>query len=202
MTTKVPRPKRSMRVQMATSSAEAAAALEKQGLTLPAQPTDPIPSVPESVSELGDGPLMELFAALTAWAGFLSGQLAVAEIDERAAESALDELEALALIRSHREEKDEREARLAEEAAVEEDKPPRRRAAPPAPGMTVLKAHRDLDPAVVEQKQEIANRYAYRKLIGVLFTNVERDAALVSRELTRRTGSYESKPRRESRWRA
>lgn len=67
---------------------------------------------------------------------------------------------------------------------------------------TVLKAQRDLDPLVQELKQDIANRYAYRKLVGVLFTNVERDAALVSRELTRRTGSYEAKPRRENRWRA
>lgn len=68
--------------------------------------------------------------------------------------------------------------------------------------VAVAKASRVLDPDVAEQKQEVANRYAYRKLVAVLFTNIERDAALVSRELTRRTGSYEAKPRRESRWRA
>lgn len=119
---------------------------------------------------------MELFATLTAWAGFLSGQLAVAEIDERAAESVLEAAEATALVRDWGGTKDDRVA--------------------------VAKAQRSADPEVMERKQEVANRYAYRKLIGVLFTNVERDAALVSRELTRRTGSYESKPRRESRWRA
>lgn len=113
---------------------------------------------------------------MTGWAGYLSGQVATAEIDERAAEATLDTAEAVALVRS-------REDADAKALA------------------TILKAQRDLDPAVVEMRQEVANRYAYRKLVGVLFTNVERDAALVSRELTRRTGSYEAKPRRESRWR-
>lgn len=68
--------------------------------------------------------------------------------------------------------------------------------------VTVAKAERSLDPDVMEQKQEVANRYAYRKMIGVLFINTEREAALVSRELTRRTGSYEAKPRRDVRWRS
>lgn len=68
--------------------------------------------------------------------------------------------------------------------------------------VAVAKAQRQADPAVIEHKQDVANRYAYRKLVAVLFTNIERNAALVSRELTRRTGSLEAKPRRESRWRA
>ena len=68
--------------------------------------------------------------------------------------------------------------------------------------VTVAKAERSLDPDVLERKQEVANRYAYRKMIGVLFINTEREAALVSRELTRRTGSYEAKPRRDVRWRS
>ena len=174
--TKVMRPQRNLQVEMAEASAAAAAKLEKQGLELPTQPVDPVPRVPDSLSELGDGPLMELFAQLTAWAGFLSGQLATAEIDERASESVLEAAEATALVRDWGGTRDDRVA--------------------------VAKAHRIVDPEVAEQKQRVAERYAYRKLVGVLFTNVERDAALVSRELTRRTGSYEAKPRRESRWRA
>lgn len=173
---KVMRPRVNLQVQAAEASAQAMKALALQGLTLPAQPSDPIPTVPESLSELGDGPLMELFALLTAWAGFLSAQLAVAEIDERAAESVLEAAEATALVTGWGGTKDDRVA--------------------------VAKAQRMADPEVIERKQEVANRYAYRKLVGVLFTNIERDAALVSRELTRRTGSYEAKPRRESRWRA
>lgn len=170
------RPLRNVAVETAEESAAALAKLQKQGLTLPERPELDIPRVPVELSELADGPLMELFAQLTAWAGFLSGQLAAAEIDERAAETVLEAAEATAMIRDWGGTKDDRVA--------------------------VAKASRVLDPDVAEQKQQVSERYAYRKLVGVLFTNVERDAALVSRELTRRTGSYEAKPRRESRWRA
>jgi len=167
---------RNVEVEAAESSAAAMKKLSLQGLSLPKQPTDPIPPVPDSLSELGDGPLMELFAQLTGWAGFLSGQLAVSEIDERAAESVLEAAEATAMVRDWGGTRDTRVA--------------------------VAKAQRQADPAVIEHKQDVANRYAYRKLVAVLFTNIERNAALVSRELTRRTGSLEAKPRRESRWRA
>ena len=66
--------------------------------------------------------------------------------------------------------------------------------------VAVAKAQRQADPQVIERKQTVAERYAYRKLVAVLFGNVEREAALVSRELTRRTGSQEARPRRETRW--
>lgn len=72
---------------------------------------------------------------------------------------------------------------------------------PPEIRVSLAKAKRAQDADVVDRKQDVANRYAYRKLVGVLFTNAERDAALISRELTRRTGSLEAKPRRENRWR-
>lgn len=143
-----------------------------------------MPTVPDALSELADAPLMELFAHLTSWAGFLSGQLACAEIDERSAEAVLEVAEATALLRGN--------------AELHEVGPMGGRIETKA---TLLKAHRDTTPEVLAQKQAISERYAYRKLVGVLFTNVERDAALVSRELTRRTGSYEAKPRRDGRWR-
>lgn len=106
----------------------------------------------------------------------MGAQVAAAEIDERAAEEVQEAAEATALIRDWGGTKEER--------------------------VTVAKAHRLVDPDVAEQRQKVLDQYAYRKLIGVLFTNVERDAFIVSRELTRRTGSLEAKPRRESRWRA
>ena len=173
---RVMRPQRNVAVETAEASAAAVALLEKQGLSLPRQPDDRLPRVPDSLSELGDGPLMELFAQLTAWAGFLGAQLAAAEIDERAAEFVLEAAEATAMVRDW--------------GGSGKDR------------VTVAKAERSLDPDVMEQKQEVANRYAYRKMIGVLFINTEREAALVSRELTRRTGSYEAKPRRDVRWRS
>lgn len=114
--------------------------------------------------------------------------MAIAEIDERAAESTLETTQALSLLRSYDKLDGERE--VGPRGGVTEVR------------MTVLKAQREADPVVQELKQEVAARYAYRKLVGVMFTNVERDASLVSRELTRRTGSYEAKPRRENRWRA
>jgi hypothetical protein len=58
-----------------------------------------------------------------------------------------------------------------------------------------------LDPEVIRIKEELADNMAYRKLIQTLASNLERDAALVSRELTRRTAGISSTPsRRASRY--
>jgi hypothetical protein len=39
----------------------------------------------------------------------------------------------------------------------------------------------------VELEEEFLNAYAYRKMLEVVSNNFERDVALVSREITRRT---------------
>ena len=119
---------------------------------------------------------MELFARFTAWLDYLSGILGVAEVDEREAEKALAGQEAAVMLRRER---------------VKGDT------------VTLAKAERDADPDVQERAEVVEQAYAYRKLLGVLYGNAERDLALVSRELTRRVGGNQSsRTERSARWRA
>lgn len=174
MTRPVARRRANLTLQMSEASETAAAKLKKQGLELPDKPESEIPRLPEDITEVGDENLMTLFVQLTAWAGFLSSQLACAFIDERAAENLVEVAEATSLIRDW--------------GGTSKDR------------VTVAKAERMVDPDVQDQKQKHAEHYAYRKLVEVLYSNVDRDAAAVSRELTRRTSGADPKTRRADRW--
>ena len=55
--------------------------------------------------------------------------------------------------------------------------------------VTYARAQVAADPRIVALKDVVEEAYAYRKLVESLAANVERDASLVSRELTRRTSS-------------
>lgn len=63
------------------------------------------------------------------------------------------------------------------------------------------RAERDLNPDVCEWRDSVDLAHAKRKLIGVMRDAAERDAALVSRELTRRLGRQDNHERRTDRWR-
>lgn len=116
---------------------------------------------------------MQLFAEFTEWTNYVAGVLGVSEVDEREAEKSLDGVEAVTMLR------------LA-----------------PTGTMTMAKLERDRDPEVVEKRESVEAAHAYRKLLGVLYGNVERDLALVSRELTRRVGgNASSRADRSARWR-
>lgn len=160
-------------MKRAIDEAEARRQIEEEGIDLPAQPSFESPRVPVSLPDMDDDDLMKLFVRLTRWADYLSGQLALAEIDEQSIAAVLRVAEATSLIRNWGGGRDDRVA--------------------------IAKAERDTDPAVTEWSDKLQVAHARRKLLGVMFTNMERDAALVSRELTRRVGR-EPTSRRADRW--
>lgn len=142
-------------------SATALSLLAQQGLTRVEKPEGDMPSLPSSLPDLGDEELMELFTGLTGWHDYVAYQVAMAAIDERSAQKKLDYAEASALIGGWGGGSDAR--------------------------VSVAKAKVRTDPKVMQMTEELDALHAYRKLVEVMATNLERDAALVSRELTRRT---------------
>ena len=121
--------------------------------------------------------MMRLFVGLTRWTDHYAGQLAIAEVEERETETVLEKAKALVLL-----------GKWAH--AGKDDR------------ITIAKAEVATDPDVEEWQAKHDEAYARRKMLGVLFQAAERDAAAVSRELTRRTGRMESNDRRSSRWSA
>lgn len=145
--------------------------LSTQGLNLPTSPQGSIPSLPNDITSLGDEDLMDLFVLFTSWSDFVGVQVACAQVDEKASQRALD---------------------LAEVSSYT-------RTAGGGGRVTDNKAKAASDPLVIEANKEFEEKYAYRKLIEALQASVERDAALISREITRRTSSTSN---RRDRWTA
>lgn len=141
---------------------------------MPARPVFDIPKLPIRLSDRTDDQLMQLFVALTRWTDHLAGRVAEAEVDERAAEAVLNKAQSLVLLSNWSGARDER--------------------------VTMSKAQRDVDPEVEKRQAEFDNRHAFRKMLSVLYSSTERDAAVVSRELTRRVGRREDHERRVHRW--
>lgn len=168
-------PNRSLRV----SSDRAHAALKDlsaSGLNMPTGPDDDIPRLPTDITELDDPGLMNLFSALVAWADYVGAQVALAQIDERNSQRALDYAEASATSRHWTGGSGERVAVMKKKVAEDDE---------------VVTAYDALD-----------THHAYRKLIEVLAANLDRDTQLISRELTRRTASAGSTTRRKDKWSA
>jgi hypothetical protein len=117
---------------------------------------------------------MALFVGLTRWTDYVGSEFAIAEVEEHSAEVVLEKAKALGL--------------LANWAGGKEDR------------TTIAKAEAANSPAVVEWQSEYDVLYAKRKMLGMLYAKAERDAALVSRELTRRVGKRENNDRRADRW--
>lgn len=137
------------------------------------QPSAQPPTVPTNLTELPDSDLMELFVRLTQWAKFFQHRLVQAEIEERNAEQVLELRQARYVAAKWSGGKDER--------------------------INALKAERDADPEISDAKSELNQKWATRKLAGVLYGGVDRDSFLVSREISRRQGSGD-RERRVDRW--
>ena len=133
--------------------------VEQQALSVPRRPVDE-PELPDDVTELHDSALMELLVLFTRWADYSGARLAMAFADERTAEAAHDLAKAKASVRDWGGTKDDR--------------------------VTVAKARTETDDEVVTTRQAVLDAYAYRKLTEAVFDAHVRDAAVVSRELTRR----------------
>jgi len=159
---------------LGSDSSAATARLARQGLSLPLRPEFEIPSLPRDITELSDEQLMDAFVELTSWNDYISTQVAAAQVDERAAQRLLDVTEANATASNWSGGRDDRVA--------------------------ITKAKVATDPSVAAAREAFAERHAYRKLVEALGFNVERDAALFSRELTRRTSGATPTARRSSRW--
>lgn len=161
-------------VKASMNSAEVSSDVAMQGLSLPDMPQKEVPSLPRDITSLSDEDLMELFVALTAWNDYASVQVVFAQVDERDCQRVLDLAEARAVAANWTGGRDDRVA--------------------------IAKAKIATDDQVVKAREQLDYRHAYRKLVEVIASNVERDAALVSRELTRRTAGATSVVRRSSRW--
>lgn len=150
-----------MSMKLGPSSQRAYDELLSQGLSLHPQPETEIPVLPPDLTAIDDEDLMILYSLLTAWSDFVSAQVSCAQVDERAAEKKLSHSENLLMIASG-------------------DRGDR---------VTFARAQVAADPKISALKEEIERLHAYRKLVETLSTNIERDANLVSRELTRRTSA-------------
>jgi hypothetical protein len=56
--------------------------------------------------------------------------------------------------------------------------------------ITAIKAEVAIDPKILGLSEKLEESYAYRKMVEVMFYNLERDTALVSREITRRSSDF------------
>jgi hypothetical protein len=123
---------------------------------------DKQPPMPKDISLLESDELSALFTRLTAWSNFVAGQLAASQVDEKVLEKRRDMLEAKLLI-------------MKDTSKVKGER------------VTMMKAQVMADPDFMEIEERYMNAYAYRKMLEVVYNNFERDVALVSREITRRT---------------
>ena len=66
--------------------------------------------------------------------------------------------------------------------------------------VAALKAAIASDPTIMKLSDNLDNIYAYRKMVEVMFHNLERDTALVSREITRRSSDFRAIRKDKSSW--
>ena len=132
------------------------------GFPLTPKPKYDIPGLPRDITELDDEGLMDLFVQFTQWTDHLAGAQAIAIINERESQRALDNAEDAAMMANWT-------------GAKGGDK------------ITIIKSIIGASQSIQDLKQDVDIKYAFRKLIETKTQCVERDSQLVSRELTRRT---------------
>jgi hypothetical protein len=140
--------------------------LAELGLSIK-KPTMDVGNLPADITLLSSEQLGEKFTVLTAWADYAASQLAVAQIEERTVQRKLDFLENKMLVQ-----------RMG--TAVKGER------------ITLVKAQIAVEPEIQDLSIEYEEKYAYRKLVEMMLSNYERDIALVSRELTRRSNDLRS----------
>ena len=148
-------------LNLGPASQQAVNKMQEQNLNLWPEQTDH-PQMPKDISTVDSDELSELFTQLTAWSNYVAGQLAAAQVDEKTIEKRKDMLEArLFLAKDTAKVKGER--------------------------VTLIKAQVMADENYMKLEEQLLTAYAYRKMVEVIANNFERDIALVSREITRRT---------------
>jgi hypothetical protein len=153
---------------------EAIESLKEQGFVLPHKP-DHAPELPDDVSTLDDESLLKLMQEFTAWADYASAQVGMAVIAERESDLALEKATAEVWHRS---------------LAVD-----------PKMSVTVLKTVSLTVTEVADARDQYESAYAYRRMASDIADRFERDAQLLSRELTRRNQSeFNVRQRRRAKW--
>jgi hypothetical protein len=148
-------------LNLGDGSKQAVEKMREQNINLwPEQ--DKQPPMPKDISLLESDELSALFTRLTAWSNFVAGQLAASQVDEKVLEKRRDMLEAKLLI-------------MKDTSKVKGER------------VTMMKAQVMADPDFMDVEERYMSAYAYRKMLEVVYNNFERDVALVSREITRRT---------------
>ena len=114
---------------------------------------------------------MQLFSEFVQWQNYAATELAGYEVAEDRAEATVRRLEAEGFVLN-----------IGGSTKV-----------------TETRAAINADPKMERARQDVLNAYAKRKMTQVIFTNCERTAALISRELSRRIGR-DPIERRQARW--
>lgn len=127
----------------------------------PDRPGFDIPRLEPDIDDLTDKQLMDLLVKFTRWTDYLQMQAALEEIRERYSDAEVKKLEGLYMTANKPE-------RVTE-------------------AVTWVRASMESDIAVQSARDGLKLTYARRKLKQMLYESTERDAAAVSRELTRRT---------------
>ena len=136
--------------------------LRKQDLYLPRRPRYELPRLPVQITEISDPELMSLLVQFTRYQDYVAGRNAVAEIEENAYEQQLDVAKARFLAETW--------------------------TSPSQDRVNVSKAKALVDPEVQALSEAYEMARARRKLLTIMTESLARDAAVVSRELTRRVG--------------
>jgi hypothetical protein len=114
---------------------------------------------------------MQLFSEYVQWQNFAATEFAMAEVEEEQAEASVRRLTAEGFVLNYGNRTKVTETR----AAI------------------------DASPEMTRARDNVLAAYAKRKMTGVMYSNCERTAALLSRELSRRIGSSDVQ-RRQMRW--
>jgi hypothetical protein len=148
--------------------------LEK--FSLPDKPEGSVPKIPPFLDEMPEAELMTTYTLFMSWISYASSELVQAEISEERAANDLKLVESTTLIGqwSDKEKGDT---------------------------VTLAKARRDVEPAVVSAQSYYSECRAYRKLVESVYDRCERGAQLLSRELSRRI-SMAPQERRQGRYSA
>jgi hypothetical protein len=153
-------------MNVGVSGSEALQALRGQGFAVDEEFVGIVPQMPFDITDLDDLGVMRLWQEYNAYLAFILAQVTVAAMDETSAKKKLDLIDA------------EYTAKHTQ------------------PKMTVsaIKALVAVEEEVQDAEYTYEVKHNYRKGMEMLHTNVERDCAFISRELTRRTsGGFNSR---------
>lgn len=165
--------------EAAKETIQAKAELERAGLEFAPRPDGESPVLPPDPTALDDSQLMVAFTNFMGWVDYSATLLGLAEVDERCADSLREKRRDLLLLRL---------MPSSEALRKREDT------------MTRVKAEVDTHAEMVELEQAHAEAFARKKLSNTIYERYDRDAFVLSREITRRGGGQDPKLRRQSRW--